>query len=114
MLYGAALVLLYGAGFGGAYRSLSETVLYQRLHGHKSALEMGAANAAGTAEALAKYTSGKVQAVDAGTAEPMVQQHEVGGSEEEDMKSIEQLRNGRKAKSEKFDQLHQNMEKLAH
>ena len=44
----------------------------------------------------------------------MIEQHEVGASEAEDMRAIEQLDGNRKQKSQQFDQLHQQMQKLAH
>ena len=54
---------------------------------------------------------GNIAAPDAGESAPL-QQHRTGASEEEDMRSIDQIESNRKAKSAQFDQLHDNMQKL--
>jgi hypothetical protein len=89
-------------------------VLQQRAHaqkhGHNAA--SSAADRAALAETLGNYVSGNVKAPDAG--EPMVEQHQIGASEEEDMRAIEQMQNNRKGKAAQLEQLHENMQKLVH
>ena len=113
MLYGVMLILMYGAGFGGAYRALLDTVLHKKPQVAHAADAAG--NAASASELLHDYVTGTAKAKIPETKaqdEPMQQQHEVGGSEEEDMRSIEQLKGSRKNKSEAFDDLHKNMQKM--
>jgi disulfide bond formation protein DsbB len=126
MLFGVMLMMMYGAGFGGAYRALLDTVLQKKpqvAQGVNAAAAAG--NAASATEVLHDYVTGtanvnanananaKIPDTKAQDA-PMQQQHEIGGSEEEDMRSIEQLKGSRKNKSEAFDDLHKNMEKMVH
>jgi serine/threonine-protein kinase len=114
MMFGVMLMLMYGAGFGGAYRALFDTVLQKKPHAEQGAAA-AAGSAASSAAALHDYVTGTAKLPEQNQQdEPMQQQHEVGGSEEEDMRSIEQLKGSRKSKGEQFDDLHKNMEKMVH
>jgi serine/threonine protein kinase len=114
-LYGVALALLHAGAFFGSYRVLATTVLVKKDRGSLMATGGGRANGRDSTDVagIADYVAGDLKH-DAGAAEEMVERNEVGASEADDLRAIDQLEDSRKRKSSQFNDLGKKMDEVIH
>ena len=114
LVYGVMIGLLFSGGFYGSYRTLLDGVHGIAAARARSGKAVAGLNGASdTMASLRAYAGGNTQpAADAGT--PLEGRHEVGSSEAEDMRSIEQMKNAQHESAGKFEALHKQIEKVAH
>jgi hypothetical protein len=112
-IYGVLIALIYSGGFVGSYRALAMTVLSKSRHGHAARGVIGVMGVGSVMGQLNKMATGGLKVTDAGTDEKMIEQHQVGASESEDMRGVEQLEQSRKRKSAQFESLGKDIHKIA-
>jgi hypothetical protein len=78
---------LYSGGFYGSYRAVAYGVVEARGRG---GLGFSFARARKTSDMMQKVANGEVQSIDAGMR--VEERHEIGASEEDDMRAVDQLR----------------------
>jgi serine/threonine-protein kinase len=116
-LYALAIAVLYSGGFFGSYRVLATTVLLEKDKAAQMAEGGGGARGKGQGEAdvgsIANYVAGDLEH-DAGAADEVVERNQVGASEADDMRGIDQLEDSRKRKSSQFNDLGKKMDEVIH
>jgi len=112
-LYGVALALLHAGAFFGSYRVLATTVLVKKDRGSLMAAGGGRANGHDSTDVagIADHVAGDLKH-DAGAAEAMVERNQVGASEAEDLRAIDQLEDSRKRKSSQWSDLGKKMDEV--
>ena len=117
LAYGALIALLYSGGFYASYRSLAQGVLQHRAQGQAGLFSADGASRA--AKLLHRITTGAsagvgaADAQDAGPQEQIIERHEIGASEEDDMRAVEQLQNSHKKGNPRLLQLQQKANEVA-
>jgi hypothetical protein len=107
VIYAALLAVLSLGSLFGSYQALSSTVLEEA----RRKREVKDKNATGEViEQLSDYATGSTPRP--GTSEPMGQRKEVGASEAEDLRAIEEMQQRRQKQAGDLDKLHKSMEKL--
>jgi hypothetical protein len=90
VLTGVLVAVLYSGGFYGSYRAIADGVLQGKgLRGSGAAL-LSVGRAREASDALQKAASGQVQSADAGVK--LQERHEIGASEKDDLRGVDELR----------------------
>jgi serine/threonine protein kinase len=114
LVYGAIIGILFSGGFYGSYRTMMDGVRGVAAARAERAAA-GLPSAAGSLSSLRSLAAGNARpaGADAGTQQ-VETRHEVGSSEEQDMHSIEQMNKTNQNQAGQFEQLHQQIQKVAH
>ncbi|MFI5309077.1 MAG: hypothetical protein ACHQ53_17105, partial [Polyangiales bacterium] len=108
---GIVLALMYSGGFVGSYRALATTVLTKSARGARG---VGAfSNFSASLAKLREIGHAKPQQSDGGVAAPMSERHEVGASEAEDMRHINEMDDARKANSKQMTDVAKQVDKVS-
>jgi hypothetical protein len=90
LVYGAVIALLYSGGFYASYRSLAHGLHNRDPHSRFAFFSPG--SAAKNAALLQKAASGEGVGAAPDAGAPMIERHEIGASEEDDMRAVDQLK----------------------
>jgi hypothetical protein len=116
LLAGLGMALLYSGGFAGSCRVLATSVLVKQAEEEDSRLkklaEMKRKHGRSDAQTLAEAANGKLRPGENAESEELRERKEAGGSEEEDLRMIEDMNRARQRKTSEFDGLGKQIDGL--